>query len=60
MLGVLPVNTYLVRYRDGHGQEAIKLAVMVPGGDMYFFARDAVDSRPAQTWLKDGVAKKVK
>jgi hypothetical protein len=53
--GVIPVQTVLVKYTDGHGVKAVKLAVVVPGGEVYFFDKDAVDERPAQKWLKTAV-----
>ena len=59
VLGAVPVQTVLVKYRDGHGQESIKLAAIVPGGEVYFFSRDSLDDRQAQTWLKNGVLKKL-
>lgn len=58
--GVVPVKTVLVKYKDGHGQEAVKLAVIIPGGEVYFFGRDALDLRPAQGWLKAAVNEMIK
>ncbi len=55
VLGVLDVKTVLVKYKDGHGQQDVKLAVVIPGGEIYFFGRDALDLRPAQGWLKTAV-----
>lgn len=55
VIGALPVETVLVKYKDGNGQEETKLAVIIPGGEIYFFGRSAVDLRPAQKWLKHGV-----
>ncbi len=59
-MGVLPVKTVLVDYTDGHGQKAIKLAVVIPGGEVYFFGRDALDLRPAQSWLKKAITEVLK
>lgn len=60
VLGVMEVKTVLVRFRDGHGREETKLAVIIPGGETYFFGRGSVDDRPAQTWLKEGINRKLK
>lgn len=58
VLGVVPVNTVLVKYRDGNtGRDEVKLAVVIPDGEIYFFERVAVNLRPAQRWLKRGVIK---
>lgn len=55
VMGVLKVEMLLVKYIDGHGEEATKLGIRIPGGDLYFLTRDAVDTRPAQTWLRAAV-----
>ena len=59
VVGVLPVKTVLVKYRDGHGIEETKLAVIIPGGEVYFFGRNTLDLRPAQKWLKDAIQEKI-
>lgn len=58
--GVVEVKTLLVKYRDGHGEESTKLAVVIPGGEVYFFGREALDLRPAQNWLKAAIAQHIK
>lgn len=58
--GVLEVKTLLVKYKDGHGKEEVRLAALIPGGEMYFFDGKALDLRPAQKWLKAGVAEHIK
>jgi hypothetical protein len=58
--GVLPVKTVLVSYQDGHGKVETKLAVIIPGGEVYFFGREALDLRPAQKWLKKEVVELTK
>lgn len=58
--GVVEVKTLLVNYIDGHGLESTKLAVVIPGGEVYFFGREALDLRPAQTWLKASITEHVK
>ena len=58
--GVIPVKTVLVSFRDGHGKDEVKLAVVIPGGEVYFFGREALDTRPAQKWLKAAVLELVK
>ncbi len=60
VLGALPVKTVLVRYRDGHGKESVQLAVVIPGGEVYFFDSKALDTRQAQKWLKAGVLESIK
>lgn len=60
VIGVLDVKTVLVKYKDGHGVEDTKLAVVIPGGDVYFFGREALDLRPAQGWLKAAIIERTK
>lgn len=56
VLGVLPVNTALVRYIDGtNGREVVRVAVVIPGGEVYFLNNNSIDMRPAQQWLKAAV-----
>lgn len=57
--GVVEVRTVLVKYRDGHGTDAIRLAVVIPGGAVHFLDKDAIDIRPVQTWLKNGILAKL-
>lgn len=60
VLGVVPVKTILVKYRDGRSdKEEVKLAAVFPDGQLYFFGKDALDLRPAQGWLKAGVTAKM-
>ena len=56
---VLELKTVLVKYKDGHGEEATRLAIVIPGGEVYFLSKNSVDLRPAQTWLRNGVASKM-
>ena len=60
VLGALPVKPVLVKYRDGHGKEEVRLAVVIPGGEVYFFEAKALDLHPAQKWLKAGVLGAIK
>ena len=60
VLRATPVRTMLVQYRDGYGQEAVKLAAVIPGGEVYFFTRDSLDTRPAQEWLKKAILDLIK
>lgn len=55
VLGVLEVTTVLVKYTDGYGRSTVRLAVAIPGGEVYFFSNDSLDMRPAQQWLKKAV-----
>ncbi len=55
--GVAELKLVMVKYRDGHGIEAIRLAFVTPDGEVYFLDDRAVNLKPAQTWLKNGVAK---
>ncbi len=60
VLGVVDVKPVLVNYVDGHGEKGVKLAVVIPGGEIYFFSRDSVDARPAQTWMKAAILERIK
>lgn len=53
--GVTPVTTVLVMYTDGHGKREVRLAAVIPGGEVYFFTNNAIDTRPAQQWLKTAI-----
>lgn len=55
VMGVLPVTTVLVQYADGYGAKTVRLAVVIPGGEVYFFNNNSLDMRPAQQWLKTAV-----
>lgn len=56
VLGAIPVSLVLVKYVDGqHGKEVARLAVAIPGGEIYFLNNNSLDMRPAQQWLKSGV-----
>lgn len=55
VLGTLPVTTVLVKYADGYGKTTVRLAVVIPGGEVYFFSNNSLDMRPAQQWLKTAV-----
>lgn len=59
VLGVTQVRTALVRYRDGYGEESVRLAVVIPGGEVYFYANNALDMRPAQGWIRNAVKKQI-
>lgn len=60
VLGVLPVDTALIKFKDGRdGKEQVRLAVVIPGGEVYFFSDKALDLRPAQSWMKDEVRRKI-
>ena len=54
VLGVAEIKTVMVKYRDGHGVEATKLAIVVAGGELYFLDDKAI-GKQAQTWLKNEV-----
>lgn len=60
VLGVIDVRTVLVKFRDGHGQESVRLAAIIPGGEVYFFDNKALDLRPAQGWLKSAINEHIK
>lgn len=55
MQGVTTVTTVLVMYTDGHGKKEVRLAAVIPGGEVYFFTNNALDTRPAQNWLKTAI-----
>ena len=54
VLGVAETKIVIVRLRDGHGQEMIKLAVVSPDGATNFF-EDKVLGKPVQAWVKKGI-----
>lgn len=56
ILGVIELKPVMVKLRDGHGQEVTKLAIVVPGGEVYFI-NDTAIGKPAQKWVKAGVLK---
>ena len=50
---VMPVEPFLVRYVDGHGQEETQLGFVV-GPDIRFLDFKSL-SKPAQAWLRDQI-----
>lgn len=56
--GVTPCTTVLVKFRDGRtGRDEVRMAVVVPGGEMYFFPTRQFE--PAQKWVRNAVVKKL-
>ena len=58
ILGVAETKLVMVNLRDGHGQNMVKLAVVVPGGDIYFLD-DKTVGKPAQAWVRKGILRKL-
>ncbi len=58
--GVTTVTTILVMYTDGHGKKEVRLAAVIPGGEVYFFTNNAIDARPAQKWMKAAIIEHLK
>lgn len=56
--GVIELKTVLVKLRDGHGKEMVKMAIVIPGGEVYFIKDSAIDLQ-AQTWVKKGILAKL-
>lgn len=57
--GVVEVTTVLVKYTDGHGKSEVRLAAIIPGGEIYFFTNNAIDTRPVQQWMKKAILSKI-
>jgi hypothetical protein len=57
ILGVVEIKPVMVKMRDGHGVEMVKMGFLVPGGEVYFLEEKVV--KQAQNWVKKGVLKKV-
>lgn len=57
VLGVLEVKTVLIKVRDGLGKNMIKFAIAIPGGSLYLLDERAINTREAQTWLRNKVFK---
>lgn len=49
----IPVETFLVKYTDGNGEEEVRMGFVV-GNDIRFLKPDSM-SKPAQSWLKDEI-----
>lgn len=49
----IPVETFLVKYTDGNGEEEVRMGFFV-GNDVRFLKQDSL-SKPAQTWLRDEI-----
>jgi len=58
ILGVIKTQLVMVNLRDGHGQSMVKLAIVVPGGEIHFL-EDKVIGKPAQSWVKRGIQDKL-
>jgi hypothetical protein len=50
--GVTELKTVIVKLRDGHGQEMVKIGLVVPEGDLYWLDERATNLRPAQAWVR--------
>jgi hypothetical protein len=56
--GVVPCTTVMIKFRDGRtGRDEVRLAVVVPGGEMYFFPTRQFE--PAQKWIRNAVVKEL-
>ncbi len=58
VLGVADLKTVMVKLRDGHGVEQIKIAIVAADGSVYFLD-DKNIMKPAQNWVKSGVLQKL-
>jgi hypothetical protein len=56
VLGVVEVKHVMIKLRDGHGKDMVKLAFVIPGGDVYFL-EEKVIGKPAQQWVRNAVLK---
>lgn len=54
----IPVQTFLVKYTDGNGEEEVRMGFVV-GGDIRFLRQDSL-TKPAQNWLRDEIFKTLK
>lgn len=59
VIGVVEVKQVMIKLRDGHGREMTKLALVVPGGEIYFLDDRTVNTKPAQGWVKSAVISKL-
>ena len=50
------VKHVMIKLRDGHGKDMVKLAFVIPGGDVYFL-EEKVIGKPAQQWVRNAVLK---
>ena len=58
ILGVVEIKPVMVKLRDGHGKEMVKIGLVIPGGDLYFIDEKTI-SKQAQSWVRNGVLKKL-
>jgi hypothetical protein len=58
VIGVVELRAIMVKLRDGNGVEMVKMGFQVPGGEVYFLDEKII-SKPAQTWVKNGIVKKL-
>lgn len=58
VIGVIKLDAVLVRYRDGRGQEKVRIALNVPGGELYFLNDNAI-GKASTSWVKKGVEAKL-
>lgn len=58
VLGVLECKTVMVKFINGRdGKEEIRLAVVIPNGDVYFFPARTFET--SQKWLRDAIVKRL-
>jgi len=60
VLGVIETKTVMVKFRDGYGKQQVRMAVVVPGGDVYLVSEIGTkEYQTAQGWLKSAIIKKM-
>lgn len=57
ILGVTEVRAALVKLRDGYGKEQVKLAIVIPGGDVLYL--DDKSMKKATSWAASGIKQRL-
>lgn len=55
VLGVLEIRPVIIKLRDGYGKDQVRIALVVPGGEVYYLDDAALRRNSAQAWVKKGV-----
>lgn len=64
ILGVMPINTYLVQYTDGAGQKCVRLVFKAPESETSFILNEKIQGAFTATagtgWFNRGLSNKLK
>jgi hypothetical protein len=58
--GAIECKIVLVKFRNGReGKDEVRMAILVPGGEVYLFPDRTFERTQAQKWLRDAIVKRL-